>query len=356
MFYCPRCGEIFREFRYRCEKCEGVLLVDYEERTWDPVGNGVWRYQSMIPVRRSVSMGEGNTPMIRRRDVRDAVYLKLEGDNPTGSFKDRGTTVVISDASNRKFNTATAASTGNMGASISAYCAYGNLSSRIFIPDDVSEEKILQMVAYGADLVRLPGDYSDIVNRSIEESERGMYLASTGLNPYFIEGLKTTGFEIFEQVGVPDWIVVPTGTGGHLTGIFKAFQELKELGVLGNLPRMVAVQAQTCSSIVDAWANNSEIIPSENPKTIASAIKVKVPFSGHTALDAIRESRGSGVVVTDREILNAMKDLGREGVFAEPSSAAALAALAKMDLEPDDRTVLVITGSGLKDPEAIQKV
>lgn len=353
MFYCPRCGKVFRDFRYRCEKCNSVVLVDYEDRSWKPEGSGVWRYQSMIPVNGSVSMGEGNTPMVRRRDVRELVYMKLEGDNPTGSFKDRGTTVVLSDAVKRGFSSVTVASTGNMGASVSAYSAYANLEAKIFIPEDVPNEKILQMKAYNANLIRLPGDFSDIVNRSIKESENRVYLASTGLNPYFIEGLKTTGFEIFEQVGVPDWIVVPTGTGGHLTAIFKAFKELKELGFLGKLPRMVAVQARTCSPIVDAWKNKSEIVPAENPETIASAIKVKVPFNGYTALDSIRSSKGRGVVVDDHEILQAMKDLGKEGVFAEPSSAAALAALSKIDLRLDDRVVLVITGSGLKDPEAI---
>ncbi|HUV25026.1 MAG TPA: threonine synthase [Methanomassiliicoccales archaeon] len=354
MFYCPKCGEVFRDFRYRCEKCDSVVLVDYEDKSWEPEGSGVWRYQSMIPVKRSVSMGEGSTPMVKRRDVRESIYMKLEGDNPTGSFKDRGTTVVLSDAMKRGFRRVTVASTGNMGASVSAYSAYANLEAKIFVPEDVSEEKILQMKAYNANLIRLPGDFSDIVNRSIEEAEKGAYLASTGLNPYFIEGLKTTGLEIFEQVGVPDWIVVPTGTGGHLTAIYKAFKELKELGVLGKLPRMVAVQARTCSSIVDAWENESEILPAENPDTIASAIKVKVPFNGYTALDSIKSSKGRGVVVDDHEILQAMKDLGKEGVFAEPSSAASLAALPKIDMRSDDRVVLVITGSGLKDPEAIR--
>jgi len=354
MFYCPRCNEVHRGFRYKCDRCDSILLVDYEDRSWDPNGEGVWRYQSMIPVRRSVSMGEGSTPMVRRRDVRDSVYMKLEGDNPTGSFKDRGSTVVISDAVNRGYGTATVASTGNMGASIAAYCAYGNIASKVFIPKDVPEEKILQMRAYDAGLVRTSGSFSDVVDRSIEEADRGTYLASTGLNPYFIEGLKTTGFEIFEQVGVPDWIVVPTGTGGHLTAIHKAFVELKELGVVHQLPRMVAVQAKTCSPIVNAWSTGDEIVPSENPETIASAIKVKVPFNGYTAIQAMRSSGGMGVIVDDHQILQSMKDLGQEGVFAEPSSATALAALTEMDVDRDDRLVLVITGSGLKDPEAIQ--
>lgn len=179
-------------------------------------------------------------------------------------------------------------------------------------------------------------------------------MASTGLNPLFIEGLKTTGYEIFEQLGVPDWIVVPTGTGGHLTAIFKAFTELKELGITDTVPRMMAVQAKTCSPIVDSWSTGDDLRMPENPKTIASAIKVKVPFNGLTAIQAMRASKGAGIVVDDHQMLRAMKELGQEGVFAEPSSAASLAALYAMEPSADESVVLVITGSGLKDPEAIK--
>ncbi|MFP4196879.1 MAG: threonine synthase [Methanomassiliicoccales archaeon] len=353
MFHCVECDRSYREFRYRCD-CGGVLLYDFEGRRWNPKGRGVWRYQSMIPVERSISLGEGGTPMPRRRDVDQEVYMKLEGDNPTASFKDRGTSVVISDALNRGFEWATVASTGNMGASVSAYCAYANLEARVFVPQDVTEEKLMQMKAYGAVLVRRPGGFSEVVEASEEASEEGGYLASTGVNPFFVEGLKTVAFEIFEEIGVPDMVVVPTGTGGLITAIHKGFSELISLGVTEKAPRMVAVQASAYSPIVDAWESGGEIEAPEGGDTIASAIKVKVPFNGRSAIEAIESSGGQAVTVTDDQIKSAIRKLGEEGVFAEPASAAAMAALEELPYDERKRIVLVITGSGLKDPDALR--
>ena len=355
MLRCIKCGTEYTNFRYRCSRCSNVLIYHNEGMKWQPSGIGVWRYQSMLPVKKRVSMSEGGTPLIRRRDVKEHVYLKLEGDNPTGSFKDRGTTVAISDAIAKGYRTVSVASTGNMGASVAAYCAYANLEARVFIPQDVPREKISQIEAYGANLIRVDGPFSKAVERSIEEMERDhnhVYLASTGLNPLFLEGLKTVGFEIFESIGVPDRIVVPSGTGGMLTSIFKAFEELKSLGIVNKLPRMVAVQAEDCSPIVNAWRTGGEVIPQEQCRTVASAIMVKVPFNAYSALDAIRRSGGEAISVTDEAIIGAIKVLGKEGVFAEPASAAAAAAMQSMKTEKDEKVVLMITGSGLKDPNA----
>ncbi|MFP4545363.1 MAG: threonine synthase [Methanomassiliicoccales archaeon] len=353
MFYCIECDRTYREFRHRCD-CGGVLLYDFEGKRWGPSGKGVWRYQSMIPVERSISLGEGGTPMPRRRDVDQEVYMKLEGDNPTASFKDRGTSVVISDALNRGFEWATVASTGNMGASVSAYCAYANLEARVFVPQDVTEEKLMQMKAYGAVLERRPGGFSEVVKASEEASKEGDYLASTGLNPFFIEGLKTVAFEIFEEIGIPDMVVVPTGTGGLITAIHKGFSELIALGVTKKAPRMAAVQASGYSPIVDAWESGGDIKAPGGGDTIASAIKVKVPFNGRSAIEAIESSGGQAVTVTDDQIRAGIRDLGEEGVFGEPSSATALAAMDELSYGEWERIVLVITGSGLKDPNALE--
>jgi threonine synthase len=326
------------------------------ELDWQPKGSGVWRYQSMLPVKKRVSMSEGGTPLILRKDVKEQVYLKLEGDNPTGSFKDRGTTVVISDAIAKGYRTVSVASTGNMGASVAAYCAYANLEARVFIPKDVPREKVSQIEAYGANLIRVDGSFSKAVERSIEEVERDpkhVYLASTGLNPLFIEGLKTVGYEIFESIGVPDRIIVPSGTGGMLTSIFKAYEELKSLSLVDRLPRMIAVQAEDCSPIVNAWRIGGEVVPQERCHTIASAIMVKVPFNAYSALDAIKRSGGEALSVSEGAIIESIRVLGKEGVFAEPASAAAAAALQLLDIGKGEKTVLVITGSGLKDPNAL---
>ncbi len=358
MFRCTRCGQTYRDFHYTCDRCNGILLVDYEKRSWSPTRGceGTWRYQSMIPVVKSISLSEGNTPLVRRRDVKDETYLKVEGDNPTGSFKDRGSTVTISDAFNRHFTRTTTASTGNMGASVAAYSAYANLETRVFIPHGIPREKVAQIEAYNAELVDVEGGFIEAVRRAREEADlHGAYLASTGLNPYFIEGLKTVAFEIFEQLkGVPDKVVVPTGTGGILTSIFKGFEELKGLGLVSELPKMIAVQSKEVSPIVTAWDTGSEIVPPPpEASTIASAILVKTPFNGNTAIDALKRSGGQGVTVTDEQILKAIRTLGHEGVFAEPAAAASLAALDEIDHQKDERIVLMVTGSGLKDPTAI---
>ncbi len=308
----------------------------------------------MIPVRSSISLSEGNTPLIKRRDVDEEVYMKLEGDNPTGSFKDRGTTVVISDAYNKGFRSSTVASTGNMGASVAAYSAYANIKARIFIPQDVPEEKIAQIKAYGADLVKVDGGFPAAVERSRTEAEKGdIYLASTGLNPFFIEGLKTVAFEIYEQTGVPDKMIVPTGSGGLLTAIFKGFEELRLLSITDRSPKMIAVQSENISPIVTAWRERTEVKEPTGGKTIASAIMVKSPFNGISAIKAMDDSGGMGVTVSDHQIHEGIKKLGAEGVFAEPASAAAIAALEKIDHRKDEKIVLIITGSGLKDATAI---
>jgi threonine synthase len=204
------------------------------------------------------------------------------------------------------------------------------------------------------ELVRVKTFPEAIKRMRQEVAEGGSYLASTGLNPYFIEGLKTVGFEIFEQTGVPDKVIVPTGSGGLITAIHKAFVELKDLGVSSTVPQMIAVQSSNVDPIVRAWREGTEIVPKEG-KTIATAIMVKAPYNGFTAIRAINHSGGEGVTVTDDQIIEAAKELGREGIFAEPASAAALAALHKIEHRREEKIVLIITGSGLKDPMAVLK-
>jgi threonine synthase len=353
VFRCTKCGSEFREFRYTCARCDSALLVIGDDLVWDPRGGGVWRFRSMIPVPMSISLSEGNSPLVRRRDSMEEVFLKVEGDNPTGSFKDRGTTVVVSDAYNRGFTTTAVASTGNMGASVAAYSAYANLKARVFIPRGIPAEKIAQITAYGAELVPVEGGFAAAVSMARSEAEKGAYLASTGLNPYFIEGLKTIAYELYEQMGVPDKVVVPTGTGGVLTSIFKGFEELRTLGITRKVPQMIAVQSAAIAPIVEAWRDRTEIRAPGEADTIASAILVKTPFNGYSAIDAMDRSGGYGVTVTDHQILEGIRTLGREGIFAEPAAAAPMAALEKIDHRPDDRIALLITGSGLKDPTVV---
>jgi threonine synthase len=354
VFRCTQCDSAYPELRYACERCGSVLLAVEYPLSWDPHGTGLWRYRSMLPVAPSISLSEGSSPLVRRRDTEEEIYLKVEGDNPTGSFKDRGSTVVISNAYNRGYKTTTVASTGNMGASVAAYSAYANLAAKVFIPTGMPQEKVAQITAYGAELVPVEGGFVQAVEKAKEEAAHGAYLASTGLNPYFIEGLKTIAFELYEQMGVPDKVIVPTGTGGILTAIFKGFEELRSLGVTRTVPQMIAVQSSEVAPIVEAWRDHTDLrSPPLDAKSIASAILVKTPFNGYSAIAAMMRSHGYGVTVTDHQLVQAIKALGREGIFAEPAAAAPMAALEQVDHRPDDRIALIITGSGLKDPSFV---
>ncbi|MFH0986592.1 MAG: threonine synthase [Candidatus Micrarchaeota archaeon] len=357
MFICTECSQHYKTFRYSCD-CGGVLIYTGADRyKWKPKEHlqGVWRYQSMLPVAKSVSIGEGFTPLVKRRDTpHKNIWMKLEGDNPTNSFKDRGSTVVVSHARNEGRRMIGVASTGNMGASVAAYAAYGNLKAKVFVPADTPSEKLSQIKAYGPELVKVNGNFNDCVEKLKHESiNKGVYMAETGLNPYYIEGEKTIAFEIYEQFGnkVPDKIVVPLGTGGLTTAIFKGFAELKRLGITKKLPQMIGVQEKGCSPIADAWKAGTYLIkPVEKPTGIASAILVKTPFNGKSALQAIKLSKGKVISISTEEIKQAVHTLGKEGVFAEPAAATTAAALPYIDFSNDEKVVLIVTGSGLKQP------
>ncbi|MCD4740792.1 threonine synthase [archaeon] len=356
---CSKCGKCYKpeRGRYICE-CGKVLLVEYEQLEWKTQGRGVWRYKSMLPFEeKQISLEEGGTPVINSERIEEElgadIYFKFEGDNPTDSFKDRGSTVAVSRAKQEGFSSVSVASTGNMGASVAAYASHGGLEARVFVPETTPSSKLVQITAYGGKIIKVNGTFSDCISTLWDDVNDGSYLAETGLNPYYIEGEKTLGYEIFEDIGVPDKIIVPLGTGGLLTAIYKAFKELHSLGEAKTLPKMIGVQPEQCSPIVDAWIDKTDIMPLKEAHTIASAVLIKSPFNGRTAINAINDSHGLGVTVSEAEIVKAMKDLGRDGIFCEPSSATTLAALRKTEFSKDEKIVLVITGHGLKDPQAL---
>lgn len=357
---CIDCGKRYKpkKGRYICD-CGSAMLVKYKKLKWQPEGKWVWRYKKMMPFEgEPISLEEGGTPVINssriEKELGADLYFEFEGDNPTDSFKDRGTTVVISRAKEEGFDTVSVASTGNMGASVAAYASHGDLKAKVFVPKSTPSGKLVQIKAYGAELVEVDGSFPDCVKALWEDVENGSYLAETGLNPYYLEGEKTLGYEIFEDIGVPDKIIVPMGTGGLITSIYKAFKELKTMKQATSLPEMIGVQPDGCSPIIDAWREGTEKVETlEHAQSIASAVLVKSPFNGVSAIRALNDSGGQGVKVTDKEIIQAIKDLGRDGVFCEPASATTLAGLRKIDFKKDEKIVLVITGHGLKDPTAI---
>lgn len=351
-----------------CGKCGGLLEVAYPREVFRNVsfsGKGVWRYRSLLPkVDNVVTLNEGNTPLIRAENLGRALglrnlYVKFDGANPTGSFKDRGMTVGVSIALKLHQKSVACASTGNTSASMAAYAARAGLRSLVFLPDGyVAAGKLLQAVAHGATIVRVRGNFDYALKILLSHSmELGVYVLNS-VNPYRIEGQKTTAFETWEELGsMPDTVVYPVGNAANIASGWKGFRELKEAGLSKSLPRMIGVQAEGSAPIAKAYSQGRDVVePVENPETVATAIRIGRPLSWKKALRAIRDSGGMAVTVSDREILRAQVDLARmEGVFTEPAGAAPIAGLAKLVkegfLEKDDVVVAVATGHGLKDPD-----
>lgn len=382
---CARCGKTYPRdiIRYRCECGDSIELVyDYSQVrgkiSWEKLRNRTfchWRYRELYPPVREkniVTMGEGGTPLIRSRNIApemgvDNLSFKLEGLNPTGSFKDRGSTVEISQAysflcrDDGCENEIVCASTGNMGASVAAYCGRAGIACTIYVPRDTARIKLLQMLAHGAKIVEVEGDYTlAMMTAKKEYEEKGRYLA--GDYPYRGEGEKSVGLEIVDVLaGKVDYIVSPIGNGTLLHGIWKGLKELKEIGLLKHLPVMIGVQAEGCNTVTRAFEGKTDDIVPVIPHTLMDAVACGDPLDGTWALRALRESGGWCTTVSDREGI-ATRDLlaKREGIFAELSGALSLAGLQKAYaagiVEKDARVVAVITGHGLKEPESFSTV
>jgi threonine synthase len=293
------------------------------------------------------------------------VYFKNDGQNPTGSFKDRGMTVAITRALEIGSKSVLCASTGNTSASMAAYAAKAGLKAIVLVPQGkIAKGKLLQAIVHGAKIVVVRGNFDQALRRAKEMAAKksGLYLVNS-INPYRVEGQKTVAFEIWEQLGreVPGFVFVPVGNAGNISAIWKGFKELKEVGLTNLLPRLVGVQAAGASPIADAFAKGSNIVtPWGHPETVASAIRIGAPASWKKALRAVRESNGAVLKVSDQEINQAQRLLAdHEGIFAEPASAASVAGLRKARksnlLRVNDSVVCIITGHGLKDQEALAK-
>jgi threonine synthase len=367
-FRCFRCGrkhkphEIERLPIPRCE-CGSAVDAEYDYKSIQKIilrdefmrtPPTHWKYWAFMPVKdlsRKIAMGEGGTPLLENKRLgKGRLLIKYEAANPTGSFKDRGSSLEITKALEFRKHKVALASTGNMGASVAAYAAFAGLECTVFIPDIVGREKITQIKAYGAETVTVKGDYS-IAMRQAEEyvlSHGDSFL--TGDYPWRSEGTKTVGFEIADQLywHVPDYVVVPIGNGTLIWSIYEAFRELALVGITDIIPKMIGVQVENCAPVAHAWENElSEIIPVRNPDTIATAIACGDPIDGLAALEAIRDSGGFAVKVSDSEALSARDTLARNGIFVEPSGAVAYAGFLKKELS--GTVVCVATGHGLKD-------
>ncbi len=321
----------------------------------------VWRYAAAIDVdvSQAVTLGEGWTPLKPGEWKGAKTLFKLEFMMPTGSFKDRGMTVMVSYLKSRGIDYVLEDSSGNAGASLSAYAAAGGLACRILVPETASYPKIAQIAACGADVVTIRGSRQDVADAALEMSNEIFY-ASHNWVPFFVEGTKTLAYELWEQLGftAPDNVVTPLGYGSNVLGCLRGFDELKRSGEIDRVPRIFGVQAENCAPYYAAWkAGGEALVATEVKPTIAEGIASSKPTRVKEVLSGVRESGGEIVAVSESEIVEALRDLARKGFYVEPTSAAGAAGLTTLiqsgAIKPNETTVLVLTGTGLKSSERI---
>lgn len=362
---CIECGENFEnELIYTCPECGGLLEVVFDVSNADFRLDGsnitLWKYRSLLPVKiEPITLFEGGTPLYSVDVDADAkVFVKHEGLNPSGSFKDRGMTVGVTKAVELGMKSVACASTGNTSASMAMYSARAGLKAYVLLPSGkVALGKLAQAMMHGAKVIAVRGNFDVALKLVREVSERkGLYLLNS-VNPFRLEGQKTIAFEIVDQLGyAPDAVFVPVGNAGNISAIYKGFMELKEAGYIDEIPKMIGVQAEGANPIYRAFVEGKDSIePVENPETIATAIRIGAPVNARKALRAVHFSKGRVLQVSDEEIVRAQKMLAKQGIGVEPASASSLAGLLKEDFD-FDTVVCIATGNLLKDPEEVMKV
>ena len=357
---CPACGgllDIRYDYGYIKRHLDRKLLADRRECS-------MWRYRELLPVTgeahvRQLRVGWSpiySAPALAELLGMQQLYIKDDGINPTASLKDRASALAVVKAVEAGRDTIACSSTGNAASSLAGNSAAAGLKTFIFVPERAPKGKVSQLMMFGANVVSVKGTYEETFALSSAAIERwGWYNRNAAINPYLLEGKKTVALEIGEQLGwqIPDYVAVSVGDGCTIGGVWKGFQDLLRAGLTDKLPKLISVQAEGCCPINQAVEEGRQLIPMEE-NTLADSIAVGVPRNPDKAMNAIRESGGITVNVSDEEILEAMRILGRTcGVFAEPAGAAGTAGLKKavrMGLIPRDATVCsIVTGNGLKD-------
>jgi threonine synthase len=376
---CSRCktGVSAETPQTLCPKCKGSFYVRYDlrslhgtaardevaRRAADSPWLGMWRYRSVLPDVEPVTLGEGWTPMLRSRRYAGA-FLKEEGTNPTGTFKARGLALAVTMARHYGLRKLAVPSAGNAAGALAAYAAAAGIEAHIFMPRDVPLANYVETVAYGAKVTLVDGLISDCGRLVAERKDKeGWFDISTLKEPFRVEGKKTMGYELVEQLGweYPDAVFYPTGGGVGLIGMWKAFGELEELGWVraGKRPRMIAVQSSGCAPVARAFEEGADVSRMwENAETFAAGLRVPKPYGDSIMLEILRDSGGVALALPDEKILASLKDWARnEGIFLSPEGAAATAAYDHLIetgfLKSEDRVVLFNTGAGLKYTDVI---
>ncbi len=367
---CTRCGERLSgdEPRTVCPKCAGSLYVRYDlanlrkstSRAPLPTRPAtMWRYADVLPDAQPVTLGEGFTPMLRSRENPN-LLIKDEGLNPTGSFKARGLCMAVTMARAYGLKKLAVPSAGNAASALAAYAAAAGLEAHIFMPKDVPQANLVECQTYGAHVTLVDGLISDCARMLGERKQaEGWFDISTLKEPFRVEGKKTMGYEIAEQMNwtLPSAIIYPTGGGVGLIGMWKAFEEMEQLGWLPpgtRRPKMIVVQAAGCAPIPKAWDEGKPVSEAwHEAHTVAAGLRVPKAYADYIILDIVRQSGGTAVAVSDDEIMDALHYWAKaEGVFAAPEGAASLACYRKLIatgiLKREEKVVLFNTGSGLK--------
>jgi len=358
---CPRCpaqpaGSLF--VRYDLSPLKGTNAREVVSRDGAGPWTGMWRYRSVLPAAEPVTLGEGWTPMLKSRR-HDGAWLKEEGANPTGSFKARGLSMAVTMAKHYGLQKLAVPSAGNAAGALAAYAAAAGIEAHIFMPRDVPFANYVEAVAYGAHVELVNGLISDCA-RMVQErkQQEGWFDISTLKEPFRVEGKKTMGYELVEQLGweYPDAVFYPTGGGVGLIGMWKAFEEMEALGWVkpGKRPKMIAVQSSGCAPVARAFEEGANVSTMwQDAATFAAGLRVPKPYGDAIILDIVRASGGLAMAVDDDNILASILDWARnEGIFLSPEGASVTAAydklLASGYLKPADRVVLFNTGAGLK--------
>ena len=365
-YLCPACGKIIAAdrplWRSDCGShlnlAPGRGLVRGEI---DTANASLWRYRAALALANApaVSLGEGWTPLVTRDWDGASIRFKLETQMPTGSFKDRGTAVMLNHLLEVGVGPIHEDSSGNAGSSIATYAAAAGLICRIFVPAGAPRAKIVQIAASGAAVVAIPGTRQDVTDAALAATDTSFY-ASHNWQPFFIEGTKTLAFELWEQLGftVPDNILVPTGYGSNILGLDRGFDELRMRSEIDHMPRLFAVQAANCAAFAASWrAGKEAYVPFTAAPTMADGIATMKPIRIAEVLTALQRSGGGVVTVAEDEIAPALRRLGRLGLYVEPTAATAGVALSTLlangTISPGETTVAVLTGHGLKASEKI---
>lgn len=390
---CENCGREYDAAAAAdaCDTCGGLFDVEHDfaslpsgtelRRTFaeracsavsaGPEGSGVWRYRELVlpevALRECVSHPEGNTPLLTRAAVSrwagvEDLRLKHEGHNPTGSFKDRGMTVAITQARRAGAAAVACASTGNTSASLASYAAHAGIPAVVFVPDGhVAMGKLAQTLAYGALTLVVPGNFDACLALARAAAGALNMRLLNSVNPFRVEGQKSIVFEMLQQLNwePPDWIVLPAGNLGNTAAFGKALREAAALGLIARVPRLAAVQAAGAAPFAASFEQQFAVRPTVTPETVATAIRIGAPASFNRAARAIRETRGIVLAVTDAELLEAKAVIDASGVGCEPASAASVAGARALRqsgrITADQRVVAVLTGNMLKDPESIMR-